>query len=171
MSRSHTRIQLASLEHESAFIAAVRRSSGLHRPWVKAPATRDAFRAYLAKQDGVRGLGFVALSSSDELVGVVNVSEIVRGLFHSAYLGYYAFAPHDGRGHMTEAITAVATLMFRKHKLHRLEANIQPDNVASTALVKRLGFRKEGFSPRYLKIGGRWRDHARWAITKEEWQR
>jgi ribosomal-protein-alanine N-acetyltransferase len=165
-----TRIEPASAQHEAAFLAAVRRSAKLHRPWLTPPATPEAFRAYLAKQDGVRGLGFFAFSDTDELVGVVNVSEIVRGAFHSAYLGYYAFAPHDGRGHMSAALRAVATLMFRKQRLHRLEANIQPANKASLALVKRFGFRKEGFSRRYLKIAGRWRDHERWAVTAEDWK-
>lgn len=171
MRPARTRIQIASSEDEAAFLAAVRRSSALHRPWTKPPATPEAFRAYLAKQDGVRGFGFFAFSDSDELVGVVNVNEIVRGLFQSGYLGYYAFTPYNGRGHMTDALASVANLMFRKCKLHRLEANIQPDNRTSIAVVKRLGFRREGFSPRYLKIGGQWRDHVRWAITAEEWKR
>jgi len=59
---------------------------------------------------------------------------------------------------------------FRRHGLQRVEANLQPQNRASRALVKRLGFRREGYSLRYLKIAGRWRDHERWAMTKEDWR-
>jgi ribosomal-protein-alanine N-acetyltransferase len=66
---------------------------------------------------------------------------------------------------MREALEAIVRHAFRVMKLHRLEANIQPGNRASIALAKSCGFRKEGFSPRYLKIGGRWRDHERWAIV------
>ena len=58
---------------------------------------------------------------------------------------------------------------FKAMKLHRVEANIQPRNVRSRALVKKLGFHREGVSPRYLKINGRWRDHERWAILAEDW--
>jgi [ribosomal protein S5]-alanine N-acetyltransferase len=103
------------------------------------------------------------------IVGVINLNEIVRATFQSAYLGYYAFYPHAGRGYMTEGLALVLRHAFRRLGLHRLEANLQPENRASRALVRRLGFRKEGFSPRYLKIGGRWRDHERWAIVREAW--
>jgi ribosomal-protein-alanine N-acetyltransferase len=69
---------------------------------------------------------------------------------------------------MTEGLRAVVTHAFRKLRLHRLEANIRPDNESSRRLVQWLGFRNEEFSPRYLKVAGRWRDHERWALTVEE---
>jgi RimJ/RimL family protein N-acetyltransferase len=68
-------------------------------------------------------------------------------------------------------LQAVLTDVFRVHQLHRLEANIQPDNETSRHLARALGFRFEGFSPRYLKVAGRWRDHERWALTADEWGR
>ena len=104
------------------------------------------------------------------IVGTAELSQIARGNFQSAYLGYRVFVPHAGRGYMTEALPLVLACAFRGLGLHRLEANIQPGNAPSIALVRRAGFRHEGLSPRYLKIGGRWRDHERWAILREEWE-
>ena len=75
----------------------------------------------------------------------------------------------NGRGLMSEAVSLAVSYAFRELGLHRLEANIQPGNTPSRALAGRLGFRQEGFSPRYLKIGGEWRDHERWAILSEDW--
>ena len=102
---------------------------------------------------------------------MINVSEIVRGAVQSAYLGYYAFVPHAGRGHMTEGLALALRWAFGTLRLHGVEANIQPDNEPSRALVRRLGFRREGFSARYLKIAGRWRDHERWALVADDWRR
>ena len=110
------------------------------------------------------------VTDGGEIAGVVNVSEIVRGSFQSAYLGYYAFEPFAGRAFLYRGLCAVISHCFGKLKLHRLEANIQPANARSIALVKGLGFRREGLSPRYLKICGRWRDHERWAILAEDWR-
>ena len=98
------------------------------------------------------------------IVGVINISNIVRGLFRSAYLGYYTFAGWERQGLMREALQATVRHAFGALKLHRLEANIQPGNAASIGLVTACGFAREGYSPRYLKIGGRWRDHERWAV-------
>jgi len=97
----------------------------------------------------------ICLRDSDELVGVANISEIVRGASRSGYLGYYVFRPYERRGLMTEGLRLVVRDAFRRLGLHRVEANIQPVNHASIRLIRRLGFRREGYSPRYLKIQGR----------------
>src|SRR5690606_19943098 len=102
--------------------------------------------------------------------GVSNINAVVRYGFCSAYLGYYAFVPYAGRGLMREGLVLVLELAFGDLKLHRVEANIQPENRRSIALVKSLGFRYEGLALRYLKICGRWRDHQHWALTAEEWR-
>ncbi len=150
------------------FLAAVRRSRALHRPWISAPDTPAKFRAYALRMAEPANRGYLVCRRDDgALVGVFNLTNIVRGPFRSGYLGYYAFAGHERQGLMSEGLRAVVRHAFRQLKLHRLEANIQPANVASIALVAACGFRKEGYSPRYLKIGGRWRDHERWAILAD----
>jgi len=152
-------------DDQRAFLLAVRRSQALHRPWVSPPATPARFAALLKRMTTDEYRSFlVCTRAGDEIAGVVNISNIVMGMLRSGYLGYYAFAGFERRGLMREGILAVVRLAFSRLKLHRLEANIQPGNAASIALVRSCGFTKEGYSPRYLKIGGRWRDHERWAI-------
>jgi len=163
-------LESPSRKRESEFLARVQRSQRLHRPWVKAPATVQEFRDLVVRARGERHASFfVCTRETAELAGVINVNEIVRGLFQSAYLGYYAFAPFAGLGYMSEGLTLVIGEAFGALRLHRLEANVQPGNQPSVRLVSGLGFRLEGLSPRYLKIGGRWRDHERWAILAEDW--
>lgn len=170
MTAERVYIRPGELADEADFLAAVERSRVLHHPWVQAPSSSDAYRDYLSRHQDARGAAFFVWRETPRaLVGVVNVSEIVYGGFRSAYLGYYAFVPHAGRGLMRDGLARVITHAFRVMKLHRLEANIQPGNRRSRALVKTLGFRREGLSPRYLKINGRWRDHERWAILSEDW--
>lgn len=162
------RLESPALSHSREFLAAVAASRGLHAPWASPPATPTAFRSYLDRIAGPRDIGYFIRAQDGGLAGVINISEIVRGAFKSAYLGYYGFEPYAGRGHMTAGMAAVLRRAFRRHRLHRLEANIQPENRASISLVQRLGFRREGLSRRYLKIGGRWQDHERWAILAED---
>jgi ribosomal-protein-alanine N-acetyltransferase len=146
-------------------LARSRASRALHHPWVAPPSNPDQFARYVERVRNPLNCGFlVCHAQSQEIAGVINISNIVLGLFRSGYLGYYAFAGFERQGLMREGLQAVVRHAFRKLKLHRLEANIQPGNVASIALVRSCGFSKEGYSPRYLKIGGRWRDHERWAI-------
>jgi len=135
-------------------------------------ASPKGFRYHLPERGkSSKASFFVFLRGPEDLVGVVDLSEIVRGCFQSAYLGYFALEPHAGRGLMREGLAQVIDHAFRDLGLHRLEANIQPGNDASRRLVRALGFRQEGYSPRYLKINRRWKDHERWAILSEEWKR
>jgi ribosomal-protein-alanine N-acetyltransferase len=168
--RAPGRVRLDALTQDDAreFVAAVARSRALHGPWTSPPSTSAAYRTWLARMQPPAARAFAVRRVDDAaLVGVFNVTNIVMGLFRSAYLGYYAFAPHAGQGLMREGLDAVVRVVFGTMKLHRLEANIQPGNRASIALVRACGFAKEGYSPRYLKIGGRWRDHERWAIIAD----
>jgi len=155
-----------------AFLALVLSSRSRLRPWVDPPDSRPAFAAYLRRARRSTERAFLVCRREDgALVGVINVSQIFLGAFRSAYLGYYASASHMGRGYMSEGLRLVIRNAFSKLRLHRLEANIQPANRASLRLVRRTGFRREGFSPRYLKVLGRWRDHERWAVTAEDVRR
>jgi len=148
-----------------------RASRKLHRPWVQPPTDADQYAKYLKRIDGERFVAFlVCLRDGGQIVGSINVSEIIRGRLQSAFLGYSESVVHKGRGLLTEGLRLVVRYVFTKLKLHRIEANIQPGNHASIALAKRCGFRKEGFSPRYLKIADRWRDHERWVLTVEDWR-
>jgi ribosomal-protein-alanine N-acetyltransferase len=104
------------------------------------------------------------------LLGAININEIVRGPSQSAFLGYWIGAPYARQGYMTEALQLALRHAFRVLGLHRVEANILPANRASITLVRRAGFRREGRSPRYLKIAGRWADHERWALLVEDFR-
>ncbi len=175
------RVYLRSPERAdaAAFLAAVKASRGLHGAWVHPPSTPERYAAFVRRYGRYRksdplaathvGL-LVARCDDDAIVGVFNVGDIVRGLFQSAYLGYYGFAPHTGAGYMSEGLELALVVAFRLLKLHRLEANVQPTNARSLALVQRAGFVREGFSRRYVRIGGRWRDHVRLALLAEDWR-
>ncbi len=135
------------------------KSISIHTPWAYAP---ENYQTYLEQENRY----FVCLSETGDIVGTFNISGIVRGYFQSAYLGYEVFNPHQGKGYMSEGIKLLLKEAFETLKLHRLEANIQPENTASIRLVSKAGFTKEGFSKHYLKVGGiEWKDHERWAIV------
>ena len=158
--------------HRDEFVALIKASRAALRPWVAPPASRAAFGAFLRRSRRPTERSFLVCRIEDRAItGVINVSQIVHGNFQSAYLGYYAGAPFMRQGYMTEGLRLVLRHAFGVLGLHRLEANIQPKNRASIRLVRRGGFRREGRSPRYLKILGRWRDHERWAITAESRRR
>lgn len=103
---------------------------------------------------------------NSQIAGVINLNNVIRGAFQNAFLGYYAFSPWAGQGLMEDGMTLVIRRAFSTLKLHRLEANVQSGNFRSLALLRKCGFKREGFSRRYLKVSGRWRDHERWAVVR-----
>jgi ribosomal-protein-alanine N-acetyltransferase len=153
------------------FVDAMARSREFHGAWISPPATPADFDALLRRaQDDTFVSLVIRVREDGRLAGVFNISEIVRRAFQSAYVGYGGIAGLEGRGYMTEGMRLVLDYAFGELGLHRLEANIQPGNTASIALVRRCGFVREGFSEKYLKIDGAWRDHERWAIRAELWE-
>ena len=114
-----------------------------------------------------------------DIVGKVNVSDVVRGRFESAAMGYDAYDPYAGRGLFAEGLRLVLSLLFTAQDsgglgLHRVAAAVQPGNVRSAGLLRCLGFRREGFSPRMLWLPGpngrnAWRDHDSYVLLRDEW--
>jgi ribosomal-protein-alanine N-acetyltransferase len=152
------------------FVRAVQASRRLHHPWIDPPDTLARYELYLDRLRREDHAGFlIRHAECGQFVGFANVSNIVRGGFQSAYLGYAAFQSHAGRGLMAAGLRLVIGRAFGELGLHRVEANIQPANHRSLALVRRIGFQKEGLSPDYLFIDGQWRDHERWALLSTGW--
>lgn len=150
------------------FISLIQASKSMHEPWVNFADSRERYFGYVQSRNGASDDGFLVCDrASSRIVGLINLNCIVRGYLQSAYLGYAVGAPYARQGYMCEGITLVAQYAFGTLKLHRLEANIQPKNLASIGLVKKCGFQQEGFSPRYLMVGGEWKDHERWALLAD----
>lgn len=150
---------------EQAFLKAARLSRDLHRPWIHVPTTPKQFIDYVAEMNTEDDQAFlVCRHDTQDMVGVVELRDIFYGDFQNSYLLYYAFAGQLQQGLMKQAVMQTIDYAFERLKLHRLEANIQPDNTASLALIRACGFTREGYSPKFLKKGGQWRDHERWAL-------
>ena len=171
MSRSRVVVRPPRDGDAGAYLAHMRASRRFHHPWIVAPTDRTAWDQLMARHATPQVEVLFAVRREDEQVaGTFVLSQIFYGPFCNAYLGYWATRALAGHGYMTEGMAGVLRHAFRKLRLHRVEANVQPGNTASIALLERTGFRHEGFSPRYLKVAGRWRDHERWAITAEDWR-
>ena len=164
-------VRPARIADADAFLAAMAASTDLHRPWTVAPRTRAEYDGLVERAATGTYVPLLAFErASGDVVGYFALSEIVRRSFQNAFVGYYAAAALAGRGLMSEAMLDVLAHAFGELGLHRVEANVQPGNVRSLALVARCGFRREGFSPRSRNSGGVWCDHERWAMTVEDWR-
>jgi ribosomal-protein-alanine N-acetyltransferase len=172
MSRARVVVRPPRASDADAYLEHMRASRRFHHPWIVAPTDRAAWDQLMARVATPQVEVLFAVRREDEQVtGTFVLSQIFYGPFCNAYLGYWATLAYAGQGYMTEGMHGVLRYAFRTLKLHRVEANVQPGNTASIALLERTGFRHEGFSPRYLKVAGRWRDHERYAILAEERRR
>lgn len=143
----------------------LKRNETYHRPWVYHSGEVKYYDHYLKRiRMGITQGCFVREWENDRLMGVININNIMYEPLSSASLGYYGDAACAGKGMMGEAMGLVLGYALDVLGLHRLEANIQPENISSIKYVKNQGFVKEGFSRKYMKINGEWRDHERWAI-------
>lgn len=146
------------------------KSKEFHYPWVFPPCTEDECKIYIKRCQNQDFEGLLICDAiAKNIIGVANLSQIFYGGFQNAYLGYYVDVDFAGQGFMLQGIRLAVSHAFSNLGLHRVEANIQPENITSIHLVQRLGFTKEGFSRRYLKVNGEWRDCERWALTSENW--
>ena len=151
--------------------ALYRRSVGHLRGLVQQRFDRASFDRLMAEESNPATEFFLIVRRTDgAIVGTIGLSQIFRRKFQNAYLGYMLGAGYTGNGYMTEAVRLILRFAFRDLKLHRIEANVQPGNAPSLAVLRRCGFTKEGLSEKYLKIAGQWRDHERWAIIRENWK-
>jgi [ribosomal protein S5]-alanine N-acetyltransferase len=152
---------------QAEFLQLARASTDLHHP-MRLPTTAEEFQTLIARYDQpAEECLLVCVRDTGAIAGIVNINSIIRGRFQCGSIAYAAFAPTAGQGYMSEGLELVLRYAFEDLRLHRLEAQIQPDNKASLKLVQRHGFRKEGYSPDLLFIDGAWRDHERWAITAQ----
>ena len=163
---TRVRLERPTARHRARFLAAVRRSRRLHAPWVSPPASAAAVRGVPAPAQPTASTPAISsvVRDSGDLVGVVNISEIVGGAFRSAYLGYYAFVPHAGRGLMREGLALVIADAFRRSVCTVSKPTssrpIGRRSVSSAASASAAKDTRRAIS----RSRGRWRDHERWAI-------
>ncbi|MDR3501689.1 MAG: GNAT family protein [Legionella sp.] len=157
------------LEDEEQFIDVMKKSKEFYYPFITPITEHEQFHQYYLESRTESLKSYLALDDNETIVGVFTISEIVRGCFQSGYLGYGVNVDYAGAGLMSQALKMVLEKAFLELKLHRVEANVQPTNTPSIRFITQNGFRKEGFSPRYLKVNNQWCDHFRFALTYEDW--
>lgn len=163
-----TRIEHPQAADEEAFLKAMRNSIGLHHPWVSAPKNHAGWQRYMDRLQKVNETGFLVKTLQDGAIcGVINLNVITYEALCSAYVSYFGVVGQAEKGYMKEGMLQVIRHAFDELGLHRLEANIQPGNLASVGLARSTGFEYEGYSPRFLKINGVWCDHERWAVLAD----
>ncbi len=161
---------------------ALRQNDSHLRPWSVAPASGEDTASLTSVSRGVlrqrrewkQGQAYVFMITTREnertIIGRIAFGGVLRGAFQNAYLGYWIDADYQGRGLMTEAVSAATTFAFASIGLHRVQAAVMPRNTPSQHVLEKVGYRREGLAVRYLCIAGAWEDHLIFAMTAEEWR-
>jgi ribosomal-protein-alanine N-acetyltransferase len=135
------------------------------------PSVKEQLETAIADFQAGQAYSFgVLLRETDQLVGRVNLSNVVRGAWQNATIGYFLDQQHNGKGYMSEAVRLAVRFAFRHAGLHRVQGAVMPRNLGSIRVLEKAGFRLEGLALRYLQINGVWEDHNIYAITAEERQ-
>lgn len=160
-----------------AWAALRERSRAFLAPWEPTwPAddlTRAAFRRRVRRyQQDIRDDAaypfFIVRASDQALVGGLTLSNVRRGVTQSCSIGYWIGQPFARQSLMYAAVSAVLPFVFDHLRLHRLEAACLPANTASIGLLEKVGFTREGFARRYLRINGVWQDHVLYAMLHDD---
>jgi ribosomal-protein-alanine N-acetyltransferase len=140
------------------------------QPWRErhTPAAYRAMRQAVSRRARLGTTLPFAVRVDGRLAGQVTVDNIVRGALRSGYLGYWIDRDAAGRGMASLAVALVCDYAFSEVGLHRVQADIRPENGSSRRLVERLGFSREGLLRRYLDIDGAWRDHLAYALLADD---
>ncbi|MFL0270195.1 GNAT family N-acetyltransferase [Candidatus Clostridium radicumherbarum] len=109
--------------------------------------------------------------NSDELIGNIALTEVLRGSLQSCYIGYFLDMQHNGKGYMTESVKLVVKFAFEDLRLHRIEAGVMPHNIRSMCVLENAGFKKEGIARKNVNINGVWQDHQVLAIIWEDYNK
>ena len=133
--------------------------------WDRPEAERERLERAVQERASGRSYAFGIALADGALVGTVTLTEIVRGPFANAYLGYWVDQGHGGRGYATAAVAQVVDFAFGAAGIHRLQAAVMPRNLGSVRVLERTGFRREGLALDYLEIDGAWEDHLIFALT------
>jgi ribosomal-protein-alanine N-acetyltransferase len=125
--------------------------------------TPDAQRARIDQAIESARMGtrfsYAILDAGRLIAGVVALENVIRGASQSATVSYWVDRDRNGRGLASEAVAAVAGLARDHHGLHRLQAPVRTDNLASQRVLEKNAFQRIGVARSYLHVGGKWRDH------------
>jgi len=140
--------------------------------WPVDDLTRTSFRSRIKRNHqeiaNDEAYPFLIFRDDDVLAGGLTLGQVKRGVVQAATLGYWIGAPYARQGLMSAAVRAVTVYAFSTLRLHRIEASCLPHNEASTKLLERTGFTREGYARSYLRINGIWQDHLLYGLLETD---